>query len=463
MSSVFIREVETELPLLGLRRLPFAPDVATDSPVTILIGRNGSGKSSLLRDLVLFLQAYYYERPKVQWQKARLQRLIMDSDGHRDEIFDSGARSGLRGSVDPFLGRGDGPRKIIALSFTPFDKFPPGDNHRIPREQFLPNIPEAQYVYLGFRGGVRMSPRHLLLQSIDQLAFSASRPVQDRRVVDVLAAIGYHPVLNIDYHVNRLDKVLEARHLDRPRIERMLESIQPLLSAGHTRSHGVLSYRFDFEQGAADNSNFNRVEYATIRELVHANVLQMASVTLGKITGGEVRLLELSSGELNLLCGFLGLAAHLEAGCVVLIDEPENSLHPEWQLRYVQMLGAVMSSRPGCHYVVATHSPMIVSGFAGRGCAVLRLDDEQVVVEEAAVANVSPDAALLGAFNVLTPENSFLKQLVLEAVTLIEQGRQKGERAQRVARFLLKFQEDIPKDDRLHNLVASICLAIIDQ
>jgi len=282
-------------------------------------------------------------------------------------------------------------------------------------------------------------------------------------VVDVLAIIGYRPILEINYGLNRLDKVLKSTHIDRAHIERLVESISPLLAPSLGKRAAELKYRFDFSRGAAANFDSNQVEYDTLRELVRANALRMTSATLERESGGDVELLDMSSGELSLLCGFLGLAAHLEEGCIVLIDEPENSLHPEWQLRYVEMLGAVMDSRPGCHYVLATHSPLIVSGFAGRGCAVLRLDEEPVVVEEAAVANSSPDAALLSAFNVVTPDNSFIKQLVLEGLSLIEQGRQDDERANLIARFLLKFEADMPEGSKLHSLVRNFCTAILQK
>jgi len=280
-------------------------------------------------------------------------------------------------------------------------------------------------------------------------------------VVDVLAAIGYQPTLEIDYQMNRLENVLLSENIDRQQIESLVAEIEPLLEPPRGKNGKTLSYRFDFEQGAASNLVSNGIEYHTLRQLVRANVLRMTSATLERPNGDRVDLLSLSSGELSLLCGFLGLAAHLEEGCVVFIDEPENSLHPEWQLNYVEMLNAVLRSRDGCHYVLATHSPLIVSGFAKRGCTILRLDQTPVQIGDGAVANASPDATLMSAFNVLTPENNFMKQLVLEALTLIEQGRHGEERAQRIAEFLANFFDDIAVDDPLRDLVRNICLLIL--
>ena len=384
----------------------------------------------------------------------------IESDGHLDVLDQGGPDGKLFNELSLIQGRGGGPRKIIALSFTPFDKFPVGVNDV---RRGHPDEAVARYVYLGFKGSLRASPRALLRQSIDQLALAASSPASDHRVVDVLAAIGYRPTLKIDYQMNRLDNVLSSEHIDRQQIEALVADIKPLLERRPGKTGPSLSYRFDFEQGTANNFASNRIDYDTLRQLVRANVLRMTSATLERPSGDEVELLDLSSGELSLLCGFLGLAAHLEEGCVVLIDEPENSLHPEWQLSYVEMLDAVLKSRSGCHYVLATHSPLIVSGFAGRGCAILRLDQEPIRIGDEAVANASPDATLMSAFNVLTPKNNFLKQLVLEALTLIEQGRHGEARAQRIARFLTGFYDDISEGDPLRDLVRDICVAVIKE
>jgi predicted ATP-binding protein involved in virulence len=198
-----------------------------------------------------------------------------------------------------------------------------------------------------------------------------------------------------------------------------------------------------------------------MRALTRANVLRVLSVNLQHLDGTIVELLELSSGELNLLSGFLGLAAFLEDGCVVLIDEPENSLHPAWQLRYVEMLEAVLLQHRGCHYVIATHAPLVVSGVADRRATVLRLDQMPIEMAAEAVADASPDATLLNAFRVVTAGNNFLRQTVLEALTLIETGEQQSERAIDIAAFLASVHEQIPESDPIRNMAGHVVQLIL--
>ena len=70
--------------------------------------------------------------------------------------------------------------------------------------------------------------------------------------------------------------------------------------------------------------------------------------------------LSTSTGEQQLLALFYGVLVALPPRCVVLIDEPELSLHVAWQLTLVQDLVEAADMR-GSRIVVATHSPAIVN------------------------------------------------------------------------------------------------------
>lgn len=70
--------------------------------------------------------------------------------------------------------------------------------------------------------------------------------------------------------------------------------------------------------------------------------------------------LSTSTGEQQLLAMFYGVLVALPPRCVVLIDEPELSLHVAWQLTLVKDLVEAADMR-GSRIVVATHSPAIVN------------------------------------------------------------------------------------------------------
>lgn len=72
--------------------------------------------------------------------------------------------------------------------------------------------------------------------------------------------------------------------------------------------------------------------------------------------GQPLRLSQLSSGELQVLC--IVVKAIGARGGVVIIDEPELSLHIDWQRDLLPMLRKVA---PQSQFIVATHSPELMT------------------------------------------------------------------------------------------------------
>jgi predicted ATP-binding protein involved in virulence len=67
----------------------------------------------------------------------------------------------------------------------------------------------------------------------------------------------------------------------------------------------------------------------------------------------------LSSGERQLLVmlAHLSLNPSLEGSGVFIVDEPELSLHIDWQEKFVD---SVIEANPNVQLILATHSPAII-------------------------------------------------------------------------------------------------------
>ncbi|KPZ05626.1 Uncharacterized protein ALO41_01986 [Pseudomonas amygdali pv. ulmi] len=87
---------------------------------------------------------------------------------------------------------------------------------------------------------------------------------------------------------------------------------------------------------------------------------------------------ELSSGEQQMLALLVKLAASATPNALILIDEPEISLHVSWQ-RLLPVMLSRMCEHFGCDMVVATHSPLLVTSAltVSNHCFVAR--DQQLI------------------------------------------------------------------------------------
>lgn len=70
---------------------------------------------------------------------------------------------------------------------------------------------------------------------------------------------------------------------------------------------------------------------------------------------------KLSSGEQNLLILYYNLIFKSNSKTILLIDEPENSLHVAWQSKMLDDY-LDMAKTSGCQMILATHSPTFIDG-----------------------------------------------------------------------------------------------------
>jgi predicted ATPase len=94
--------------------------------------------------------------------------------------------------------------------------------------------------------------------------------------------------------------------------------------------------------------------------------------------GRESSLDNLSTGEKQILfrAGFFLRNLRAVSSGIVLLDEPELSLHPEWQERILGFYSAILTGMDGKHpqIIASTHSPFIVHGAANAKIVILEKD-----------------------------------------------------------------------------------------
>jgi predicted ATPase len=453
------------LPLSGSIMFPADQSVDREPSFSIFIGVNGVGKSRLLSRLA---EAFVFlgrqsEGPRAVGSRKRfpLELLRYQID---DEVVDVGMVNGeVYAQVNERVVDIRSvalPSRVIALTATAFDKFPS------PRT--LTDFPEI-YTYLGLRDVMgRSSIKALLYRSIEELiGFLESRMTDE--VFDVLS---YDPILRVQYRFARHSPLVNAAkqgdsalesflfNVDRPsmrlrtdtsRVKRAVErgdiTIRGIVEALDRATSTQLPY---VKMTVTFGKNHTRIRKSSaavnedLKLLRRIGVLTLDSVELFR--GGEaVELMQASSGEVSLAAQFIGMASAVEHGALILIDEPEVSLHPEWQRKYLDLINACFGSFSGSHFIIATHSPLVIGDMPQENSRVISLDGETANLDGGYLSGESADFVLVNAFNVASPKNYYLRELVAQALAFAADNKLHTEEFGQLMNRLLELQLIMPE------------------
>ncbi|WP_157498579.1 AAA family ATPase [Flavobacterium sp. F52] len=126
-----------------------------------------------------------------------------------------------------------------------------------------------------------------------------------------------------------------------------------------------------------------------------------------------IPMLHASSGELALISSIVYISTSITNNCVIMIDEPENSLHPKWQTEYVERLLDLF------HYytpqiIIATHSPLIISGAEQMESKleIFKADNGSLKIQNNDHVNL--EEIYSKYFDLTTPQNRYISEFVIE-------------------------------------------------
>lgn len=86
---------------------------------------------------------------------------------------------------------------------------------------------------------------------------------------------------------------------------------------------------------------------------------------------------DLSSGEKQLLYTFLTVLLEEQQNYILIMDEPETSLHVSWQRK---LIGSIKELNPNCQIIMTTHSPAIIA--EGYHSFVTNIEDIRLKIDE---------------------------------------------------------------------------------
>ncbi|WP_267406087.1 MULTISPECIES: ATP-binding protein [unclassified Chryseobacterium] len=370
---------------------------------TVIVGKNGSGKSRLLNEVIEYF---------------RLER----------DLFNTNDLEFL--SI---------PKKIIAVSTSPYDKFP------IINDQRKYDYEYKNYSYVGIRD-LKTSNFSLGFMSkiINQLLnIRNNDSKQFSKIIQVLNYLEYsediHLVFEIRLLNNQIKRLFEADVLEHEFMEILSKTgfykpnfsffkdaesdelnkvrIDKLLKILHSYNFG--GRKRIYEAVVNSSSTDSEIEINDLIFLMDSGLAKLRDVGLKKLKSNKIhQISDASSGQQCIFTTLVGIACNISDNSLILIDEPEISLHPEWQEKYITLLIETFQNYKNCHFIIATHSPQLISKLSTENCYILQMDNQELMNANE-YANNSIDFQLANIFNSPGFKNEYLSRISFSIISKV--------------------------------------------
>ncbi|TNY30805.1 hypothetical protein FHY64_16955 [Pelagovum pacificum] len=440
--------------------------------LTAIIGKNGTGKSHLLSAIVqTFLrleELQQGERKRIK-DELPLELLVYRVDGHQCRVAQTGHRSiSIQVNGEEVAPKDlPLPKRIVALTISPFDKFPLPRTIR--RSVVQVDAASSMYQYLGLRDNFgKASIRTLLFRSLSSLFDTADNSaLRLSNIGAVFDFLGMRPMVNVIYALRERSLLQTIANGGDPYADHDLSYTKRRLLEDISRSDVSLSHlqhlaRLAFAKALGSRigthadleTGFQDPLFLDLQPLRRAGLLSMSGVEVELKDGGPTDLLQASSGQLSMVSALIALASVIKNGSLVLIDEPELSLHPEWQVKYIDLLLRTFARYHGCHFVVATHSPMVVSELPEHA-EVISLDQEELPTTKE-LKGQSADYLLAEVFGAPTSNNLHVRDRIVTALRLIANGDMNSKDFDEALADLRKFATELEPNDPAAELIRNV-------
>jgi predicted ATP-binding protein involved in virulence len=341
--------------------IPLAPTEHNPSNITVFVGNNGAGKTSVLKALAISLS----------WFIARLR--IEKGSGNpipEDDILNAANAASIEIEICDSSGASDNPNQNeIEHHF----KWTLAKNRIGRKARYTTNLNECTHLANRYRDALTCDDK----TSLPLIAFY---PVE-RVVLDIPLKIRTkHTFLQLDGYDNSLSQGVDFRRFfewfrEREDTENesgipedFLSQLGPLFETNQDAWQ-----RLNELNASAKDRQLTAVRTAIRRFMPHMDNLRVRRkprlyMAIDK-NGETLNVAQLSQGEKSLMALVGDIARRLAmlnpalenplAGDgIVLIDEVDLHLHPSWQRSLCDRL---METFPNCQFVLTTHSPLVIS------------------------------------------------------------------------------------------------------
>ena len=407
--------------------------------ITLAIGNNGVGKSFILSQLAeVFRNMEYYPVSKsdglkydyylvIYKLKNRIIKLeINNGKYHIDGIL-------MKESLKDFL-----PARILALSFMINDKFTFQKNS---------DLINAAYRYLGIRQVSNASWTTSINKLVTQNVIDSLETENFTEQMKImLKYLGFQDSLCLAYNYKR--KTLFNKPMKIQTLEKLLASEKKKKYSSNFVKELTTEDLYAINNFIAMNGKNNDlvndleqtlryyVDDLAINQNLKDNLKTLKAMqNLGLVEVPKIEFINkesfsidyASSGEKNILHTVLNLLANVEDDSLILIDEPELSLHPEWQTKYITLIQKILNNNLRCHSILATHSHFMASDIDSEYASIVHVEINHDDDSTSRVGRLIPystyawsaENILYKVFNLRTTRNYYFENDLKKLIDLI--------------------------------------------
>ena len=446
---------------------------------SIIIGENGTGKSKLLHmisEVFIELSEIKEERKFNSKIKYTLEYIIDNKKMYIDK---------MSGTIKPYI---DDeliefseillPNQVICSSFLLNDKF----RFKGEEENKYPI-----YEYQGIKASISLGNSKTLVRRTTNNIIKSSSNVnfidKFKKLMDFIN-LGYEIDLVYEIRskkkffdgymdesmfINELDQALYRRshtpfwknkYEDLKKDNKITNLVRALNSYKFERTKfnnkNCIKYNIDLDNMISNENIICDLEI--IQQLMSLDILSSPSIIVNKL-GQKYSLVDGSSGEGNLIFTLVNILAKIKENSLVLIDEPEISLHPNWQIKYIHLLKELLKDYYNCHIIIATHSHFMVSDIDKKSSSLTILKNEggKIVsyTNDCDTYGWSAENILYNVFGVPTNRNYYLANEIDDILNDLSTGKNSSETRAKLNK-IIHIKHSLLDSDPLKSIIGLI-------
>lgn len=468
------------------------------SYVSVFIGQNGVGKSYILRNIsYIFFELYELKYPENGFKfnsnlkNYKITYKIGDNTYYVEKkrnqylIYINGIRISTQQYELICI-----PNGILCCAFQINDKF------RYVRESDF-------YKYLGIKSQSSFTNSKTvskaICNNIMKIIYSKNNQLYLKLLRMCFDFIGLSPQITISYKIKKKQQLLE-NNIDinniegilhqmlsrrngratfaqsvlhgiknnKDTLEELVHQIRKLqeiinLNENYTRRTSTINTQIDLETGEIfSNNKINMREYIiedAFELLNKLDIIGSPEIIVRKSDYFEVK--DGSSGELHILFLLTNIIANIENNSLILIDEPEASLHPTWQMKLVNLIQEILGiAQMNCQIIIATHSHFVLSSLKAEESTIHiikkdKLKNENVCENlEYSIYGWSAENILFKVFGVPSNRNYYLAKDLDRLLELISNGKEN--KVLKRKDDLISISKNLVDEDPLKDVIREI-------